>query len=494
MAFHRNDPAEPLRWWSNTDLDFGYLSEAQRESLALLAPTPLDFYRKYVIPKKKEQLTKDIQVAFETTIDYAQTFSDNVYEYFSNIWPQTNPIPAPTNPYHIPPPTPQQCVQNSPPGYSNSPAVRAHQASPNLQITQLVGPEPSHAQQPLLSHETPPILQIDPQISTLIKSTLTQNAQSQNNQMSSFMEYIRSSLDTFSTLLQEQNDEIKHLQTSLRTMKEELNVQKQENRQLQQQVGPLQQNVQQLQRQIQQIQFQQQQQLPQPQPVPQQPYYPHPHSPSLQASQLAYGPPPSNTYHPSQSALSFSVAPTPNPSAPPAASQSQVTVLQTIQPQFTSNQTYNVTDRTVSISYPIGTRIVIPYTIVNCVAAIKWTFQEAVSSRIAVGVFDDRVPQPSVLTDAVKIVSNGQVTIHGATPSISFARNSRVCLIEVDARQRKLLAQLDDDRTIEVTNLPSAVKFFVDIDHPHSSATVEFFQIIDRLSITPKHKHLQMQY
>ncbi|KAH7817612.1 uncharacterized protein MONOS_7820 [Monocercomonoides exilis] len=73
-------------WWTGTDLEFKYVGDDNLQRLAQLADTPVAFYQKYVKTKQSELLKQDVQIALNTTPEYASDFATRVIEYFEAHW------------------------------------------------------------------------------------------------------------------------------------------------------------------------------------------------------------------------------------------------------------------------------------------------------------------------------------------------------------------------------------------------------------------------
>ncbi|KAH7821800.1 uncharacterized protein MONOS_10431 [Monocercomonoides exilis] len=73
-------------WWTGTALDLKFVGDDNLQRLAQLADTPAAFYQKYVKTKQSELLKQDVQIALNTTPEYASDFATRVIEYFEAHW------------------------------------------------------------------------------------------------------------------------------------------------------------------------------------------------------------------------------------------------------------------------------------------------------------------------------------------------------------------------------------------------------------------------
>ncbi|KAK2952328.1 hypothetical protein BLNAU_12738 [Blattamonas nauphoetae] len=123
-------------WWDNTQLDFSAMGEDNLDRLRPLAPSPQDFYSKYIQSDNTSQLVWDVQNALSTTEDYALSFSESVIDYFKNEW-----TPVQATPQQEYPPQTDQTVPGTSTGITS-------------QLEQLGGSYPEYPQQNIVS--TPP--------------------------------------------------------------------------------------------------------------------------------------------------------------------------------------------------------------------------------------------------------------------------------------------------------------------------------------------------
>ncbi|KAK2948212.1 hypothetical protein BLNAU_16831 [Blattamonas nauphoetae] len=192
MLLEPQSPHTQTAWWDGTELNFQYLSPDNRDSLAKLAPDTVSFYRKYVEPKKLEELVSDVVEALETTQDYAQDFAGRTMAYLESAWypqnkhlflpqqPPQQPPAVPHSPPSLPPPNPPAHISVipvvSPPSTepSTPPTVKPHpptKATPEgaLRLPDPIQPAPI---QPAL---------IQPQPSDDWQHQLLQNQQTPKN-------------------------------------------------------------------------------------------------------------------------------------------------------------------------------------------------------------------------------------------------------------------------------------------------------------------------
>ncbi|KAK2964763.1 hypothetical protein BLNAU_63 [Blattamonas nauphoetae] len=195
-------------WWANTQLDFHNLQHEHCQALALLAPTPVAFYQKYVNPNNADLLKNDVQNALQTTEDYAGQFSGQVLTYFDTVWAQEN--------RHLIPPTPMS--QQFPPQVQQSPTSSLpppmpmglqpepqSQPSPYYQGGQQVPTLPSQQISSGDGISRAEVMQIIERKEAEIKQTfltqiqqLQQEVQSKNREMSD----LKNAVDSMQTLIQ----------------------------------------------------------------------------------------------------------------------------------------------------------------------------------------------------------------------------------------------------------------------------------------------------
>lgn len=80
------------RWFDSTSLDFSLLDISLQNQIASLATTTQDFYVKYIVQQKQDQLKLDLENVLSTTEEYAASLSASIFDYFlkygANLLPQ----------------------------------------------------------------------------------------------------------------------------------------------------------------------------------------------------------------------------------------------------------------------------------------------------------------------------------------------------------------------------------------------------------------------